>query len=402
MMSLIDSATSRKILDSRGNATIEVEILTENGYGMVAAPSGASTGEHEVQAFPEGGVDTSIRIFDDELCAQLIGMDVTEQRVIDTLLHQIDGTPNFSRIGGNLAVATSLAVARAGASCLGMPLYQYVGGALTEKIPKPLGNLIGGGRHAIGGTDIQEFLVISTSDKALDNVFGNAKAHKMVGQALKERLPGSAIGRGDEGAWVAPLSNEDALSLLADVCDKASSELGFKVRPALDIAASEFYVNGVYKYKDKELSPEKQVEFVAGLVEQYDLHILEDPLEQNDFQGYARLTEMVGDKCLVVGDDLFVTNKERLAKGIEMGATNSILIKPNQVGTLTDTIETVELAKKNGYETVISHRSAETTDDSIAHLGVAFGSYAIKTGAVGGERIAKLNELIRIEEDLET
>ncbi len=400
-MSFIENVTARKILDSRGNATLEVEILTENGYGMVAAPSGASTGEHEVQAFPEGGVDASIKIFNDDICTQLIGMDAAQQKVIDTLLHQIDGTRNFSRIGGNLAVATSLAVARATATSLGVPLYQYVGGALTNHIPKPLGNVIGGGRHAIGGTDIQEFLVISMSASALENVFGNAGTHKIVGQMLKERLPGNAIGRGDEGAWVAPISNEDALSLLIEACDRASSELGFKVKPALDIAASEFYDGSLYKYKDKELSPEKQVEFVASIIEQHELHIVEDPLEQNDFQGYARLTEMVGHKCMIVGDDLFVTNKERLKKGIEMGASNSILIKPNQVGTLTDTIETVELAKKNGYETVISHRSAETPDDTIAHLGVAFGSYAIKTGAVGGERIAKLNELIRIEEDME-
>jgi enolase len=177
--------------------------------------------------------------------------------------------------------------------------------------------------------------------------------------------------------------------------------VGFRIEPALDIAASEFYENGSYKYKDKELSPDQQIEFVADMVEQHNLHIVEDPLEQNDFEGYARLTELVGGKTLVVGDDLYVTNKERLTKGIEMGATNAILIKPNQIGTLTDTRETVEMAKRHGFETVISHRSAETPDDTIAHLGVAFGSYAIKTGAVGGERIAKLNELIRIEEDME-
>jgi len=400
-MSLIESAVSRIILDSRGNATVEVEIITENGYGMVAAPSGASTGEHEVQAFPEGGAEVSLKAFEDDVVPQLIGMDATEQKVIDALLHQIDGTPNFSRIGGNLAVATSLAVARAAATAQGVPLYRYVGGSLVDTIPKPLGNLIGGGRHAIGGTDIQEFLVISTSGNAQKNVFGNAKAHKMVGQALKERLPGTAIGRGDEGAWVAALSNEDALALLVEVCDKVSSEVGFNIEPALDVAASEFFVNGRYRYKDKELTPDQQVEFMADLVDRHGLHILEDPLDQNDFEGYARLTELVGNKTLVVGDDLYVTNKERLAKGIEMGATNAILIKPNQIGTLTDTRDTVELARKYGFETVISHRSAETPDDTIAHLGVAFGSHAIKTGAVGGERIAKLNELIRIEEDME-
>jgi enolase len=401
-LSFIESTRARKILDSRGNQTVEVEIVTQNGYGLVAAPSGASTGEHEVCAFPkEGGVDMSLKLFEDEVAPQLVGLDSKEQAQIDALLHQIDRTKDFSRLGGNLAVATSLASARAAASSLGVPLYQYLGGTLASSIPKPLGNVIGGGKHAIGGTDIQEFLVISTADSASDCVFGNAKTHKIVGQMLKKKFPGQALGRGDEGAWVAPMSDEDALELLVDACDKASGELGFKVRPALDMASSELYQDGKYKYKNKELSPDQQVEFVAKIIKDNDLHIVEDPLEQNDFKGYARLTEIVDGKCLIVGDDFFVTNKNRLAKGIEMKAANAILIKPNQVGTLTDTYETVELAKKNGYETVISHRSGETPDDTIAHLGVAFGSYAIKCGVVGGERIAKLNELIRIEEDME-
>ena len=401
-MTIIENASARRITDSRGNPTVEVEILTEDGYAQAAAPSGASTGEHEVLPFPvEGGVEASLRIFEEDIVSQIIGMDSTEQRLIDTLLHQIDGTQNFSRIGGNLATATSLAVAWAASSSLGLPLYYYIGGALCNEVPKPLGNVIGGGRHAIGGTDIQEFLVISMAERVEDCIFGNARTHKIVGQMLKEKLPGSAIGKGDEGAWVAPLSNEDALSLQVEACDRASSELGFRVLPALDMAASEFYINDKYKYKDKELSPEEQVDFVANLIEEHDLHIVEDPLEQNDFEGYARLTELVGNRCKIVGDDLFVTDIKRLAKGIEMGASNTILIKPNQVGTLSDTIDTIKLAKANGYDTIISHRSGETTDFSIAHLGVAFGSYAIKTGVVGGERTAKLNELIRIQEDLE-
>jgi enolase len=400
-MSFIENAAARKVLDSRGNATVEVEILTENGYGMVAAPSGASTGEHEVQSFPKKGVDASVKIFEDEILSQIIGMDAGEQRVMDSLLHQIDGTPNFSRIGGNLAVAISLSAARAAASAYGMPLYRYIGGALSSELPKPLGNVIGGGRHAIGGTDIQEFLVISMADKARDCVFGNARTHKIVGEMLKAKLPGHAIGKGDEGAWVAALSNTDALALQVEACDRASSELGFKVLPALDMAASEYFRKGKYVYKEKTYTPEQHVEFVAGLIEDHGLHIVEDPMDQNDFQSYASLTKAVGSRCMIIGDDLFVTNKERLAKGIEMGAANTILIKPNQIGTLTDTLETVELAKRNGYRTVISHRSGETTDDTIAHLGVAFGSYAMKCGAVGGERTAKLNELIRIEEDLE-
>jgi enolase len=400
-MTFIENAAARKILDSRGNPTVEVEILTESGYGMAGAPSGASTGEHEVQSFPKKGVDASVKIFEDEIVPQLIGMDASEQRAIDALLHHIDGTANFSRIGGNLSVATSLAVAKAAAASYGMPLYKYVGGALSNSLPKPLANVIGGGRHAIGGTDIQEFLVISMAKKASDCVFGNARTHRIVGELLKKKLPGHAIGKGDEGAWVAALGNEEALALHVEACDRASSELGFKVLPALDMAASEYFRKGKYVYRERSFTPEKHVDFVAGLVKNYGLHLVEDPMDQNDFKSYAALTGAVGSKCIIVGDDLFVTDSQRLAKGIKMGAANSILIKPNQIGTLTDTLETVELAKRNGYKTVISHRSGETTDDSIAHLGVAFGSYAIKTGAVGGERIAKLNELIRIEEDLE-
>lgn len=400
-MSFVEQVFIRKILDSRGNPTVEVEVLTENGYGQAAAPSGASTGEHEVTAFPEGGVDTAISIFRDDIEPELIGMDTSQQALVDKTLHDIDGTPNFSRIGGNVSVAISLAFAKTAASVMGVPLYQYLAGPMQSAIPHPLGNLIGGGRHAIGGTDIQEFLVISKAKKVSDSVFGNAYAHKLVGKKLKALLPDSAIGKGDEGAWVAKLTNEKALEILRETCDQVKSELGFDVLPALDIAASELYDGNVYKYKDKTLTPEQQTEYIIKLIEDFELHIVEDPLEENDFEGYAELTSAVKSKCYIVGDDHYVTNKKRLIKGIETGGCNAILIKPNQVGTLTDTFETVELAKKHGLITIISHRSGETTDETIAHLGVAFGSYAIKTGAVGGERIAKLNELIRIEEYLE-
>ncbi len=400
-MSLIDDIIIRKILDSRGNPTVEVEIITENGYGMAAAPSGASTGEHEVKAFPEGGVDKAISIFQEDIEPELIGVDTFEQEYIDSMLHHIDGTPDFAKIGGNVSVAISLAVAKASASILGIPLYQYIGGAFAKSIPNPQGNLIGGGRHAIGGTDIQEFLVVSKSDSIVKSVFANAYAHKTVGKKLKAKLPDTAIGKGDEGAWVAKLTNEEALEVLRSTCDDVKSELGIEIHPSLDVAASELYDNGNYKYKDKVLTTDQQVDYIIKLIEDFDLHMVEDPLDENDFEAYAKLTEAVGSKCIIVGDDLYVTNKERLQKGIEMGSSNAILIKPNQVGTLTDTVQTVNLAKENGLRTIISHRSGETIDETIAHLGVAFGSYAIKTGAVGGERIAKLNELIRIAEDLE-
>lgn len=400
-MSYIEQIFIRKILDSRGNPTVEVEILTENGYGIAAAPSGASTGEHEVMAIPEAGIDAAITIYEDDVIPQLIGADASQQRMIDGLLRQIDGTPDFSRLGGNLAVATSLAVAKASASALGIPLYQYVAGTFPASIPFPMGNLIGGGRHAMGGTDIQEFLATSQADKVADSVFGNALAHKRVGQKLKTLFPDSAIGKGDEGAWVAKLTNEKALEILRVTCDEVGSELGFKIVPGLDVAASEFFDGKNYKYRDRTLTPDQQVEYMITLVEDFQLATLEDPLDENDFGGYAKLTEEIGDRTTIIGDDLLVTNKSRLEKAIGMRAGNAILIKPNQIGTLTDTYETVELARTNGWKTVISHRSGETTDETIAHLGVAFGSFAIKTGAVGGERTAKLNELIRIEEDLE-
>ena len=400
-MSLIEDIIIRKILDSRGNPTVEVEVMTENGYGIAAAPSGASTGEHEVKAFPEGGVDKAISIFRDDIETELIGMDTFEQEHIDSMLHQIDGTPDFARIGGNVSVAVSLAIAKTSASILGIPLYQYIGGAFVRSIPNPQGNLIGGGRHAIGGTDIQEFLVVSRSDSISKSVFANAYAHKIVGKKLKAKLPDTAIGKGDEGAWVAKLTNEEALEILRGTCDEVGSELGIDIDPSLDVAASELYENGQYVYKDKTLTTDQQVDYIIKLIEDFDLHMVEDPLDENDFEAYAKLTQAVGHKCIIVGDDLYVTNRERLQKGIDMGSSNAILIKPNQVGTLTDTVQTVNTAKENGYKTIISHRSGETIDETIAHLGVAFGSYAIKTGAVGGERIAKLNELIRIAEDLE-
>ncbi len=397
-MPAIESLRIRRIVDSRGNPTVEVDVRAGDVVGRAAAPSGASTGKHEVHAWPEGGVEEGIVLFREEVAPGLKGVESTDQGEVDRILHDLDGTTDFSRIGGNVAVATSLAVAKASAAAAKTPLFAYVGEGRTP--PFPLGNVIGGGRHAIGGTDIQEFLSLAESPSPSKSVFANARVHREVAANLAKRLPGEALGRGDEGAWVAKLSNEDALAVLVDACLRVSTEVGYPCRPALDMAASEFYRHGEYVYKDRSLTPDRQVEYVAGLVESYGLALVEDPLDQEDFDGYARLTEFVGGDCVIVGDDLFVTDPERLRRGIEKGAANAILIKPNQIGTLTDTARTVALAKEAGYRTVMSHRSGETTDDTIAHLAVAFGSYAIKTGAVGGERIAKLNELIRIEEYL--
>ena len=395
---IIEDITLRRILDSRGNPTVEADVTTNSGFGRAAAPAGASAGTHEVQAWPEGGVAAAIELARQEVLPQLLGLSAEEQAQVDALLHEVDGTSNFSRIGGNLAVAISLATARAAAASQGIPLYRYIGGMGPYGLPAPMGNVLGGGAHAVGGTDIQEFLVTSFDDDVSRAIEANAAVHRAVGEALRERFPDTALGKGDEGAWVAPLENVAALELVVEAMQQVAGETGVDIRPGLDLAASEFYRDGKYVYKDRSLTPEEQVDFVASLIEDYGLHSVEDPLDQEDFESWAALTAKTD--ALVIGDDLYVTNVERLEKGLEMGATNAILIKPNQIGTLTDTLDAVTLAREAGLATVISHRSGETTDDAIAHLGVAFGCHAIKTGTVGGERIAKLNELVRIAGEL--
>jgi enolase len=400
-MTAIESVAIRKILDSRGNPTVEVDVWTADAFGTAAAPSGASTGVHEVCAFPAQGVDFAIKQFREQFAPKLEGLDVLFQRMFDSELKALDGTSNFSKMGGNLAVAASLAVAKAAADSAGVPLYQHLGGAFAGySIPMPLGNVLGGGAHSVGGTDIQEYLAVSFGPTVADSIFGNALAHKKLKAALVKKFPGMAIGKSDEGAWTASLGNEDALAMVADCCKEAGKQMGFSIKPSLDMAASELYKDGVYRYKDKKmsLSSAKQVDFVERLVKDYQLYSVEDPLDQEDFQGYAELTERIGARCLVIGDDLFVTNTRRIKKGVDMGACNAVLIKPNQVGTLSDTYDSISLAHQHGYKTVISHRSGETEDATIAHLGVAFGCHGIKTGTVSGERTAKLNELIRIEE----
>jgi enolase len=395
----IEDVLIRKILDSRGNPTIEIEIFTPSSYGSAAAPSGASTGMHEVAAFPEQGVDFAIDNFRQNIAPKLFDRSVIDQEEIDSLLHELDGTENFSKIGGNVAVATSLAVAKAGALICGLPVFQYLGGTLANKTPFPLGNVFGGGRHAVGGTDIQEYLALAQGPKASHSIFANAKVHSTVKSLLQKRFPDRAIGKGDEGAWVAKMDDEEALEVVSEACTEVSDSIGFTVSCCLDMAASEFYKDGFYQYKKGKLNDDEQIEFVEHLIDTYNLFLVEDPLNQEDFEGYAKLTKEIGDKCIIVGDDLFVTNYDRVKKGISMGSANAVLIKPNQVGTLTDTVKTIKLAHENGYKTVVSHRSGETTDNFIAHLAVAAGSLAIKCGVVGGERTAKLNELIRIEEE---
>ena len=400
-MPSIEGARIRKILDSRGNPTIEVDIQARHGFGRAAAASGASTGKYEPSAFPEGGVDEAIRLFRTAVAPRLNGLDVADQAGVDRVLHAVDGTPNFARIGGNVATATSIAAAKAAAAVAGKTLYAFLAAGSKPGKPLPFGNVMGGGRHAIGGTTIQEYLVVSLGPTIRDNVFANARVHGRVRDALAKKLPDEPLGRGDEGAWIAKLGDEEALGLLTQICGDMTKEVGFPVRPALDLAASEFFRAGKYHYRERALTRDAQMDLVERFIRDYDLFSVEDPFDQEDFPAFAELTRRVGSRCRVIGDDIFVTNVKRLREGIDARAGNAILIKPNQVGTLSDTRAAVELAHKSGFATVMSHRSGETTDDAIAHLAVGWGCLGIKTGAVGGERIAKLNELIRIEEELQ-
>ena len=393
---IIKDINLRKIIDSRGNPTVEADIVTNEGFGRAAAPAGASTGTFEAQAWPKNNVDLGISNAKENVIPSLIGIASNDQETFDQTIKDKDGTKNLQNVGGNIAVALSLACAKAAADSKNIPLFEHVSKTKSYSIPAPMSNVLGGGAHAIGGTDIQEYLVTSFDNDVNTAIETNAAVHKEVAKILKEKFPDIALGKGDEGAWVAPLENVEALELVTKAVDNVQKETGVEVRTGLDVAASEFYKNGNYVYKEQTLTPEEQVDFMLGLIEEYDLHSLEDPLDQNDFESWASLTDQTD--SLIIGDDLYVTNSERLKEGIEKKSTNSILIKPNQIGTLTDTIKAVEMAKGAEMATVISHRSGETTDTSIAHLGVAFESHAIKTGIMGGERIAKLNELVRISE----
>ena len=399
-MGAIREVFFRKILDSRGNPTVEVDVLADDGFGRAAAPSGASTGAHEVAPWAQGGVDESIRLARELLKPELAGVEVLLQREIDALLEETDGTDNFGKIGGNLAVATSLAVARCAAHTLDIPLYAYLGGTFVSRLPRPFGNVLGGGAHAVGGTDIQEYMAVALGPSVQESVFANAFVHKEVKRLLKERFPGQSLGKGDEGAWTAPIGNVEALELVQQACLAAQDQSGFEVRLALDVAATELWDGKVYNYKDGKKTSADQVEFLAEMAQRFNILSIEDGLAEDDWDGWRELTKRIGAKTLLVGDDLFTTNPDRVLKGIQTGAGNAVLVKPNQIGTLSRTVETIQLAHENGFKTIISHRSGETTDDAIAHIGAAFGCFGIKTGAVGGERTAKLNELIRIEEEL--
>lgn len=404
MDSIIEDIRVRKILDSRGNPTLEVDVITWNGFGRAAAPSGASTGAREVVAFPEGGVDKIISEVEDIISSELIGMDAEDLNEIDLVLKEIDGTENLSHIGGNTTVAVSMATAKAAAASYNMSLYRFLGGNMPNEIPYPLGNMINGGAHAgKNAPDIQEFLVIPVgAENITEAVFTNINVHRKIRELIQAKDPSFTGGKGDEGGWAPNLTSEEALEIQVKACQSVTDETGVEVKPALDMAASEMWDGDAYVYQREGVnrSTGEQVDFVKEIIDNYGFYYIEDPIREDDFDGFAELTRKAGDKCLICGDDLYVTNAEILQEGINKKSANSIIIKPNQIGTLTDTYQTVELARNNKVVPVVSHRSGETTDETIAHLAVAWSCPIIKTGATGGERIAKLNELIRIEEEI--
>jgi enolase len=395
-MTTIEAIELRIILDSRGNATVEADVHTATGFGRAAAPSGASTGSMEARVRPpREAVEHAL----ENVVPALIGLDAYDQEGFDEQLRDIDGTANFSGIGANVAVALSLANAKAAASALGLPLFRYIGGAFVKELPLPLGNVIGGGAHAANATEIQEFLIVPRdAADAEEAVFANAAVHRTVKELLKKR--GIAAGKGDEGAWAPQIDDALAFELIAEATGRVADEMNISVDMGIDVASSQMWNGEGYQYRDRVRTTGEQVAYIAELVDKYELVYVEDPIREDDFDAFAELNGQIGDRCLLCGDDIFVTQVDRIIQGIEKDSANCVLIKPNQVGTLTDTFEAVRLAHTHGLDTVMSHRSGETTDTTIAHLATAFSCVFLKCGIVGGERIAKLNELIRIEEQL--
>ena len=405
MSTVIEDVIARKVFNNRGEETIEVDVVTVSGLGRASAPAGESRGKAEVIYYPNGGVDEAVKKVEELIAPELIGLNAEFQEEIDRTLHEIDNTKDFRIIGGNTAFAISLANVEAAANSYGLPVFQYLGGYTAYQLPYPLGNVISGGKHAGGKSpDIQEFLVLPHgADLFIEAATANVKVHERIGQILKRKDKLFNNGRSDEGAWTANITNLEALEVLADACEEVSNEVGFKCGLGVDVAASSLWNKRkrkyVYEREKRSLDAGEQLEFVQQLIKKYRLVYVEDPFHEEDHESFAELTKKVNG-CLICGDDLFVTNNERLNYGIKLHAANSIIIKVNQVGTLTDALETIETAKRAGYVPVMSHRSGDTCDWHIAHLAIAFKCPIIKTGVVEGTRIAKLNELIRIEEFL--
>ena len=403
MSTVIEDVIARKIFNSRGEETIEVDVITAGGFGRASAPSGASRGKAEATPYPKGGIEEAIRKVEQVIAPEIIGLNADSQEEIDSLLHSLDGTENFSNIGGNTAFAVSLAVADAAANTYGLPLFQYLGGYYTKELPYPLGNILSGGKHTAGkGPEMQEFLSLPLGAPSfLEAQKANVTVHEKVRRLLEKKDKTFTEGKSDEGAWTCSLSNDKALEIIYEACRETSEELGFECRVGLDVAASTFWNarKKRYVYRDKALDSNEQLEYILELIRNYKLVYVEDPFHEEDFENFAELTKKTKN-CLICGDDLFVTNLKRLQKGIKVDAANTIIIKVNQIGTLTDAWETIRAAKAAGYTPIVSHRSGDTVDSHIAHLAVGFNCPIIKTGVVEGARIAKLNELIRIEEML--
>ncbi len=411
-MSAIVDVVAREILDSRGNPTVEVDIYLEDGArGRAAVPSGASTGAHEAHELRDGdagryggkGVLKAVDAVNGEIAEELIGVDATDQVGIDLLLCELDGTENKSRLGANAILGVSLAVAKAAAEHLGMPLYRYIGGTSARTLPVPMMNIINGGEHADNPIDIQEFMVMPVGAESLSEA---VRIGAEIFHVLKKELSkaGHNTGIGDEGGFAPNLSSTtEALDFIMKSIELAGYKAGEDVFIALDCAASEYYSDGVYDMKGegKKLTSAENADYLAALVGAYPIISIEDGMDEDDWAGWALLNEKIGSKCQLVGDDLFVTNTERLARGIEEGSANSILIKVNQIGTLTETLNAVDMAHRAGMTAVMSHRSGETEDTTIADLAVATNCGQIKTGSLSrSDRLAKYNQLMRIEEEL--
>jgi enolase len=412
-MSTIFDVHAREILDSRGNPTVEAEVTLASGvFGRAAVPSGASTGTFEAVELRDGdknrylgkGVTKAVENVNEIIAPEIIGLDALDQAKIDKVLIDLDGTHNKGKLGANAILGVSLAIAKAAAEYAGLPLYRYIGGANACELPVPLMNILNGGKHADSGVDIQEFMIAPCGLKAFkDALRAGTEVFHHLAKVLKRR--GYSVGVGDEGGFAPNLhSSDEALEVIIEAIQLAGYEPGKDVFLALDSAASELYKDGIYVFEREgaRRNIDEMIEFYQELVEKYPIISIEDGLAEDDWEGWKKMTFAMGDKIQLVGDDLFVTNKERLIKGIKEKCCNSILIKLNQIGTLSETLETIEVAKKAGYTAVVSHRSGETEDTTISDLVVACNTGQIKTGSLcRSERIAKYNQLLRIEEDLE-
>ncbi len=408
-MALILNIDAREIIDSRGNPTVEVDVMLDDGsFGRAAVPSGASTGVHEAHELRDGGdryqgkgVLNAVKNVIEDIDEELMGVEADDQRLIDQLMRDLDGTENKSKLGANAILGVSMAVARAAAESAELPLFRYVGGPNAHVLPVPMMNILNGGAHADSGVDVQEFMIAPIGAESFSEALRvGAEVYHTLKKVIKDK--GLSTGLGDEGGFAPSVdSTKAALDLIVEAIEKAGFKVGEDVALALDVASSEFFKDGKYHFEGGEHTAEEMAKVYEDLIEEYPIVSIEDPLQEDDWEGYTALTAKIGDKVQLVGDDFFVTNPQRLAKGIEEKAANALLVKVNQIGTLTETFDAVELAHRNGYRTMMSHRSGETEDTTIADLAVALNCGQIKTGAPArSERVAKYNQLLRIEEIL--